>query len=73
MGLCINRSGKTLVLEVKGQDTTENWTKRKYLDEWVGAINAHGGFGDWAWDVSLDPADILQKYAVGKRRCSAPG
>ena len=25
----------------------------------------HGGFGQWAWDVSFDPADvgaILEKY-----------
>ena len=37
--------GKTLVPEVKGQDTPENRTKRKFLDECVGAVNANGGLG----------------------------
>ena len=51
-------TGKTLVLEVKGQDTQQNRTKREFLAEWVKAVNAHGGFGKWAWDVSFDAADI---------------
>jgi type III restriction enzyme len=57
-------SGATLVLEVKGQDSQQHQTKREFLDEWVRAVNQHGGFGRWAWDVSRDPADIgglLQK------------
>ncbi|MHB2025112.1 MAG: BPTD_3080 family restriction endonuclease [Elusimicrobiota bacterium] len=60
------KGGKTLVLEVKGQDSQENRTKREFLKEWVEAVNAHGGFGEWAWDVSLNPADItgiLQRQA----------
>jgi hypothetical protein len=28
------------------------------LDEWVRAINEHGGFGIWQWAVSKDPADV---------------
>lgn len=48
----------TLVLEVKGQDTQQNRTKREFLDEWVRAVNQHGGFGAWAWDVSFDPSDL---------------
>jgi len=58
-------SGTTLVLEVKGQDSQQNKTKREFLDEWMRAVNQHGGFGRWAWDVSRDPADIrglLQKH-----------
>ena len=51
-------SGKMLVLEVKGQDTQQNRTKREFLAEWVKAVNEHGGFGQWAWNVSRDPADI---------------
>ena len=57
-------NGTTLVLEVKGQDDQQNRTKREFLDEWVRAVNAHGGFGKWAWAVSKNPADlpgILQK------------
>ncbi len=52
------KSGKMLVLEVKGQDSQENRTKREFLKEWVEAVNAHGGFGTWAWDVSLQPKDL---------------
>lgn len=54
-----------LVLEVKGQDSAENQTKRKFLAEWVKAVNTHGGFGKWKWDVSFDTSDIvdvLQKH-----------
>jgi type III restriction enzyme len=53
-----------LVLEIKGQDTQQNRTKRGFLDEWTKAVNDHGGFGHWMWAVSFDPADIadiLQK------------
>ena len=59
-------SGKMLVLEVKGQDTQENKTKREFLSEWVKAVNQHGGFGTWAAGVSYNPRDlptILQRHA----------
>ncbi len=64
-------TGKMLVLEVKGQDTQQNRTKREFLAEWVKAVNEHGGFGQWAWDVSFDPADIpglLAKHATSQGR-----
>ena len=51
-------NGVNLVLEVKGRDTSQDKTKRSYLDEWVRAINGRGGFGVWQWAVSKDPADI---------------
>jgi type III restriction enzyme len=57
-------NGTMLVLEIKGQDTQQNRTKRGFLDEWTKAVNDHGGFGLWTWAVSFDPAniaDILQK------------
>ena len=44
--------------------------KREFLDEWIRAINHHGGFGQWAWAVSKNPADlkgILITYSDGKR------
>ena len=58
-------SGKHLVLEVKGQMGQQDGTKRDFLREWVEAVNAHGGFGTWASDVSMSPADlpgILKKH-----------
>ena len=45
-----------LVLETKGQDSEQDRTKRRFLDEWITAVNAHGGFGRWAGDVSRAPA-----------------
>ena len=52
------RSGDMLVLETKGRDKDQDRTKRQFLDEWVKAVNAHGGFGQWSWDVSMNPGDI---------------
>jgi type III restriction enzyme len=60
------KSGQTLVLEVKGLDDEQNQTKRGFLDQWVKAVNAHGGFANWSWAVSRDPGDIkdiLAKHA----------
>ena len=51
-------NGEMLVLEVKGQDNEEQQTKREFLAEWVRAVNAQGGFGTWATDVSRHPTDI---------------
>lgn len=51
-------NGKMLVLEVKGEDSPENRTKREFLAEWVRAVNADGGFNNWAWDVSFNIKDI---------------
>ena len=46
------RSGNMLVLETKGQETQQDLTKRQFLSEWVTAVNAHGGFGQWSYNVS---------------------
>jgi type III restriction enzyme len=53
-------NGKTLVLEVKGQDDQQQQTKREFLAEWVRAVNGHGGFGIWSADVSRHPKDVLE-------------
>ena len=51
-------SGHGLILETKGKDSEQDRTKRRFLDEWVKAVNTHGGFGHWCWDVSGHPGDI---------------
>ena len=51
-------SGVTLVLEVKGQESDQDRTKRRFLREWVEAVNDHGGFGRWVCDVSFRPGDV---------------
>lgn len=59
--------GKTLALEIKGQDNPQNQAKRAALGQWVDAINAFGGFGTWTSDVAYDPneiQDILDRHSV---------
>lgn len=60
------RNGTLLVLEVKGEPTDEARAKQRFLEEWVSAVNADGGFGRWAWAVSRETADlagILDKHS----------
>lgn len=57
-------NGENLVLEVKGEDSQENKTKREFLDEWVKAVNSHGGFGKWKWSVSKNPADLKKLLTI---------
>ena len=52
-------NGEMLILEVKGMDTHQDKTKRRFLDEWVKAVNAQGGFGKWQWAVSRHPKDVV--------------
>ena len=54
------KTGDYLVLEIKGQDAPKDKIKRNFLDEWVRAVNAQGGFGKWKWAVSKDPADVAE-------------
>lgn len=51
-------NSKTLVLEVKGQDSEQNRAKRAAMQNWVQAINEQGGFGQWCFEVVFDPAKI---------------
>ncbi len=62
--ICLS-NGRTLVLEIKGEDSEQNRAKRAALDVWVKAVNAKGGFGRWCWDVAFQPAqiqDIIQRH-----------
>lgn len=52
------KDGTNLILETKGQDNDQNRTKRTFLEEWVKAINEHGGFGRWRAAVSFHPSDV---------------
>ena len=51
-------NGKTLVLEVKGQDSEQNRAKRAAMETWIQAVNEQGGFGQWCFDVVFEPAEI---------------
>ena len=52
------RSGNTLILETKGQPDEQSYSKRRALEQWIEAVNQHGGFGRWSADVSYSPGDI---------------
>lgn len=65
------KSGKTLVLEIKGEDSQQDQAKRRALNQWVQAVNAHGGFGAWAWDVVVGSMGGMQDV-VAKHAANAP-
>ena len=68
-------SGKTLVLEIKGQDSPQDQAKRAALNQWVKAVNEHGGFGTWSWDVVADEAagmrDAVDRHGHGAGELAA--
>jgi type III restriction enzyme len=55
------KTGANLIVEMKGENTSKDETKRRYLDEWVKAVNQHGGFGEWKAGVCLNPSDLPTK------------
>ena len=54
------KTGGYLVLETKGRETEEDKTKHRFLNEWVEGVNQKGGFGQWQWTVSRNPADVAE-------------
>jgi len=48
------RSGKMMILAIKGQDSPHNKQKRQALNAWVEAVKKKSGFGVWCWDVSFE-------------------
>ncbi|MGB9605942.1 MAG: type III restriction endonuclease subunit R, partial [Bryobacteraceae bacterium] len=62
------KNGDYLVLETKGQDAEQDHVKRRYLDEWVQAVNAQGGFGHWRWRVAEHPGKIRDVLTEGLTR-----
>ena len=63
-------NGDHLVLEVKGQDSQQEQTKREYLKEWIEAVNSQGGFGKWHSGVSFDRSDIESQLMRCMKRSS---
>jgi len=51
-------NGDMLILETKGQETEQDRAKIRYLEDWVRAINDHGGFGTWHFRVARRPGEI---------------
>ncbi len=56
---------RMLVLEVKGDPLDIDRSKQRYLNEWIEAVNSHGGFGVWSQDMYTpndDLAAILARH-----------
>lgn len=62
-------NGDMLVLETKGLHTEQDTVKMAALDEWVKAVNSHGGFGRWRWAEAATPGEI--KDILGTTQCSS--
>ncbi len=59
-------NGDMLVLETKGINTEQDDVKQRYLEEWIQAVNTHGGFGKWHRAVAREPGeikDVLMQHA----------
>ena len=70
------KSGNLVVLETKGQPDEQSYSKRRALEQWVQAVNQHGGFGGWSAAVSYNPGDIkdiLTKHTAGGVAVSSAG
>jgi len=52
------RNGRTLVLEIKGEDNEQSRAKAAAMRAWVAAVNAAGGFGVWCCDVAYEMATV---------------
>ena len=64
------KNGNLLILETKGQPTRQDEAKWGFLDQWIQAVNQHGGFGYWQREVSRNPSDvrpILEKTVFQSR------
>lgn len=51
-------SGEMLILETKGKETEQDRVKSRFIEEWAQAVNTHGGFGKWRYEVVSNPGEI---------------
>jgi type III restriction enzyme len=66
-------SGEMLIMETKGEDTDQDRAKRRALEEWTEAINAHGGFGRWRCAIARQPGEIRDILMGGERQTANQG
>ncbi len=50
--------GRTLVLEIKGQETDREHAKHQAAQRWVSAVNHWGDQGQWVFHVCRDPQSL---------------
>jgi len=66
-------NGEMLILETKGKENEQDRVKHRYLDKWVQAVNAHGGFGRWRRAVVRHPGEIRDVLLQGEREYQSCG
>jgi type III restriction enzyme len=64
------KNGEILILETKGQKNHETEAKRKAAEEWIRAVNAHGGFGVWKYAIAYEPKEIRPLLSDQKRKAA---
>jgi len=52
------RKGQMLILETKGQGGSEVQAKKMAAEEWVRAVNAHGGYGEWEYKMAFEIKEL---------------
>ena len=52
-----------LIIETKGQMTEQAEAMQRYMEEWVTAVTAHGGFGKWSFAVAQTPQGKMTRPA----------
>ena len=66
----------TLILEMKGLETEQDRAKWTAAQQWVRAVNNHGGFGLWDYRVCKDPNALpvqLEAWRAEWQRGPLPG
>ena len=58
--------GLKLILETKGFDRLAE-TKQQAARRWVAAVNAHGGYGQWAYRMVRDPNAVSDAVTTATR------
>ena len=60
------RNGKTLLLEIKGEEDDQDRAKHQAAQRWVTAVNNWGRLGEWGFVVCRD-AQMLPRLLAGIR------
>lgn len=61
------KNGHMLIIEVKGKNREKDRVKRRYLQEWIEAVNGTNEFGIWHSDIIFHIKEIdgvIDKYMV---------
>jgi len=47
------KTGEMGIIETKGKETEQDRVKKRFLQEWIDAVNQHCGFSIWAITKSI--------------------